>query len=356
MQSNFKKTTTTFNNLILETTSKDLSTKAAIKEFMNIGGWKARRSGRELNNVTAHLQETREKDKLVVDLLVEKSDWCEWIKTVGAIDRITAENFNIRFENHDYNVRVSSVSGITRFEIFVNGNTKTDLDNDLLNKYLGLKMNKEQKLITVHRYGAQSILNEQDLVLAVQESIKEALEANGVEYMGEASLKESVIKWLSNSANKAYFNAIIKDEFPTEFGGDDVDKIIEKLESYTQDKLLVIMNKIFKIARLKGIRAMTLDKEGMVKWIQDIINTNNLRAIVFIWDEFTKYFENNIQDLRKECQTLLSEAELEIESVLGSDSVTYDQYAKKINDLEKWSKYQELLIQLCRKCRNSDKR
>lgn len=44
--------------------------------------------------------------------------------------------------------------------------------------------------------------------------------------MGEASLKESVIKWLSNSANKAYFNAIIKDEFPTEFGGDDVDKII----------------------------------------------------------------------------------------------------------------------------------
>lgn len=172
-----------------------------------------------------------------------------------------------------------------------------NLDNDLLNKYLGLKMNKEQKLITVHRYGAQSILNEQDLVLAVQESIKEALEANGVEYMGEASLKESVIKWLSNSANKAYFNAIIKDEFPTEFGGDDVDKIIEKLESYTQDKLLVVMNKIFKIARLKGIRAMTLDKEGMVKWIQDIIKTNNLRAIVFIWDEFTKYFENNMSDL-----------------------------------------------------------
>ena len=41
-----------------------------------------------------------------------------------------------------------------------------------MNKYLGLKMNKEQKLITVHRYGAQSILNEQDLVLAVQESIR----------------------------------------------------------------------------------------------------------------------------------------------------------------------------------------
>lgn len=113
----------------------------------------------------------------------------------------------------------------------------------------------------------------------------------------QRALPHNKFKWLSNSANKAYFNAIIKDEFPTEFGGDDVDKIIEKLESYTQDKLLVVMNKIFKIARLKGIRAMTLDKEGMVKWIQDIIKTNNLRAIVFIWDEFTKYFENNMSDL-----------------------------------------------------------
>ncbi len=172
-----------------------------------------------------------------------------------------------------------------------------NLNSDLLNKYLGLKMNKEEKLITVHRYGAQSILNEQDLVLAVQESIKESLKTNGVEYMGEVSLKDSVIKWLSNPANKDYFNAIIKYEFPTEFGGDDVDRIIEKLKSYEQDKLIVVMNKIFKVARIKGIHAMTLDKEGMVKWIQDIIKKNNLRAIVFIWDEFTKYFENNMSDL-----------------------------------------------------------
>lgn len=42
---------------------------------------------------------------------------------------------------------------------------------------------------------------------------------------------------------------------------------------------------------------MTLDKEGMVKWIQDVIKANNLKAIVFIWDEFTKYFENNMSDL-----------------------------------------------------------
>ena len=49
-----------------------------------------------------------------------------------------------------------------------------NLDHDLLNKFLNVK-SQGQKIVTVHRYGAQSILNEQDLVLAVQESIRQAL-------------------------------------------------------------------------------------------------------------------------------------------------------------------------------------
>lgn len=39
--------TTDFNEIILETSSKILNTKKQIDEFMEIGGWKARRSGRE---------------------------------------------------------------------------------------------------------------------------------------------------------------------------------------------------------------------------------------------------------------------------------------------------------------------
>ena len=171
-----------------------------------------------------------------------------------------------------------------------------NLDNDLLNKYLNLK-SQGQKIITVSRYGAQSILSEQDLVLAVQESIKNALIANGVEYLGEVSLEDAVVSWLANNTNKDYFNSIIKNEFPAEFGGDDVDKIIEKLQMYTGDKLILLMSKINKVARKKGIHAMILNKEGLIFWIKDVIAVNKLKAIVFIWDEFTKYFENNMSDL-----------------------------------------------------------
>lgn len=87
------------------------------------------------------------------------------------------------------------------------------------------------------------------MVLAVQESIINALKANDVEYQGEVSLKDAVISWLSNNTNRDYFNNVIRNEFPAEFGGDDVAKIIEKLQTYTGDKLILLMSKINKVAR-----------------------------------------------------------------------------------------------------------
>ena len=51
---------------------------------------------------------------------------------------------------------------------------------------------------------------------------------------------------------------------------------------------------------------------------------------------------------------MLSETESKIESILGADSSMNDQYAKKFKDLEKWLKYQELLIQLLYQINNLD--
>lgn len=55
------RTTTTFNNIILETTSKELSNPSAVKEFMDIGGWKARRSGKELSFAKSYTNESLNK-------------------------------------------------------------------------------------------------------------------------------------------------------------------------------------------------------------------------------------------------------------------------------------------------------
>lgn len=71
------------------------------------------------------------------------------------------------------------------------------LDNDLLNKFLGIK--KQGKIVTVHRYGSSSILSDNDLFLAMQESIETALEEAGIDNKATGALRLAVINYLSDA-------------------------------------------------------------------------------------------------------------------------------------------------------------
>lgn len=172
---------------------------------------------------------------------------------------------------------------------------KFQLDNDLFNKLQGAK--NSGTILTVHRYGSSSIRGDHNLVFAIQESIEKALQDRGIENKGNSALKGAMIKWLSNSANKAYFNLLITGDYSSLFAGDNVDDIIEKLNSLKDNALLALMDKIFKVAEERQIKAFSLDATSLVEWIKEIIRVNNLKAIVFIWDEFTEYFINNSRSL-----------------------------------------------------------
>jgi len=173
---------------------------------------------------------------------------------------------------------------------------KYALDNDLCNKLENLK-GQEQPILTVHRYGSSYVRNDSNLVLAIQESIKKALDEKGIEYRGEKSLKDAVIAWLGDEDNKNFFDSLIVGKYVDIFGGDKSSNIIEKLNSFTGESLISLMNKIFKVADERGITALTLDVDGLIVWIRDVITNNNLKAIVFIWDEFTEFFQNNMRGL-----------------------------------------------------------
>ena len=70
----------------------------------------------------------------------------------------------------------------------------------LLGKILG---HKEQGIICAYRYASGSISTPEQLFMAVQESIKIALENQNVTYRGENTLKESAILWLQDSAHNS---------------------------------------------------------------------------------------------------------------------------------------------------------
>lgn len=173
---------------------------------------------------------------------------------------------------------------------------KDQLSNDLLGQLQQIKGTNE-RILTVHRYGSSSIRNDSQLVFAIQESISNALREKGLDEFGKGALKVATIDWLSDDANKAYFNTLIKGQYLDLFSGDNVDDVITKLNSYAGDSLLELMSKIMKVAEERHFKALSLNVDGLSDWVRSVIKENNLKAIVLIWDEFTEYFRHNMRAL-----------------------------------------------------------
>lgn len=121
------RTTTTFNEIILSTTSKELSSPEAVREFMDIGGWKARRSGKELAFAREYSIEQYDKGVLTIRLLHENTDWHEWIKTVGEVSYLENGNVEIIYGGKPYLIQISSENGEKVFTVNIGSNTKSDI-------------------------------------------------------------------------------------------------------------------------------------------------------------------------------------------------------------------------------------
>lgn len=125
-----------------------------------------------------------------------------------------------------------------------------------------------------------------------------ALAAHGIENHGESSLKDAALKWFEDDDNRTWFgNKIAKEQYAWKFGGEKVDTIIEKLQNGTRDQIADIMRNVISVAEDNGITALRLDIQGMANWIKSIIESNHLSAILFVWDEFTEFFQNNPNSL-----------------------------------------------------------
>ena len=172
---------------------------------------------------------------------------------------------------------------------------KYSLDNDLCNRFQAIK--SSGRILTVHRYGSATIRSDHNLVFAVQESIEKALADAGIENKGGNALKDATIAWLSDKDNKSYFNRLITGTYSDMFGGDNVDAVLEKLRTFSGDALAKVMDNIFRVADERQVKALSLSVTDLCNWIREVIKANDLKAIVFIWDEFTEYFYNNARNL-----------------------------------------------------------
>jgi len=165
---------------------------------------------------------------------------------------------------------------------------------DLLEKLIG---HKKKGIVVAHRYASGGIMSARDLFFAIQESVKSALVRQSVSYLGENTLKESIIAWLEDSDHKLMFNSLLQNpdkEWRALFSQSNADEVLNTLRKNGEVKSLV--DNIFRVADKEGITALTIDSDRLINWLTDIIDRNNVR-IVFIWDEFSDYFKNNRESL-----------------------------------------------------------
>ncbi len=165
---------------------------------------------------------------------------------------------------------------------------------DLLEKLIG---HKKKGIVVAHRYASGGIISARDLFFAIQESVKSALVQQNVSYLGENTLKESIIAWLEDTDHKLMFNSSLQNpnkEWRALFSQSTAEDVLNTLRKNGEVKSLV--NNIFRLADKEGITALTIDSDRLITWLTDIIDRNNVR-IVFIWDEFSDYFKNNPDSL-----------------------------------------------------------
>jgi len=165
---------------------------------------------------------------------------------------------------------------------------------DLLEKMIG---HKGKGIVVAHRYASGGIMSARDLFFAVQESVKLALVQQNISYLGENTLKESIIVWLEDADHKLMCNSLLQNpdkEWGALFSQSTADEVLNTLRNNSEVKSLV--DNIFRLADKEGITALTIDSDRLINWLTDIIDRNNIR-IVLIWDEFSDYFKNNRESL-----------------------------------------------------------
>ncbi|MCR5186520.1 MAG: phosphoadenosine phosphosulfate reductase family protein [Clostridia bacterium] len=97
-----------YMNLVFEMNSRDKGNEKALNSYIANGGWNARKNGRDLTISDQRYKEEVKNGKLIITLNNPRSDWKEWIKTLGDI------SFNYNIEEKEKTVLITLDSSIQK--------------------------------------------------------------------------------------------------------------------------------------------------------------------------------------------------------------------------------------------------
>lgn len=87
-------------------------------------------------------------------------------------------------------------------------------------------------------------------------------------------------------------------------------------------------------------------KSKVASLIESVYNASKYQIANISNEELREHEISNVQELRKDCQTLLNHAEEKLGMIIAEKYGEYKDYENAIKEIEKWRQYQVILIQL----------
>lgn len=167
--------------------------------------------------------------------------------------------------------------------------------SDLRNKMLG---HKHGRIVTAFRYSSGDISNTRKLIMAIYESVSDALKKSHYDYLGTRTIRGQIAAWLEDEGNQQIFQIMLnKPQYRSKgsFAGKTPADILSQLRSSGNADALI--NDILDLSENERIGVYDLSMDDLKAWLTDVIDNNQLTALVLLWDEFSSYFKQNLNTL-----------------------------------------------------------
>jgi phosphoadenosine phosphosulfate reductase len=112
---------------IASTSGKTNYGDSEMKEFIDAGYWRTRKSGRELNFGQDKFEVKTENKVPVITVYTTTVNWTEWAKTIGTITRCSDEKYLIDFSGKIYEIEIERTSEKIVFRLTNCENSKNDI-------------------------------------------------------------------------------------------------------------------------------------------------------------------------------------------------------------------------------------
>ena len=119
--------TADFHDIIASNTNKDFNTAEDLRYFMNLGGWKARRSGKELKIHENNCIQELKSNELLITVNKINTDWKIWTKTIGMLVKIDDMTYSIFFEEKLYFFKVQVSGNKLLISLRITTNSERDI-------------------------------------------------------------------------------------------------------------------------------------------------------------------------------------------------------------------------------------